>query len=611
MKIKYNPVLYILFTYICLGAYLLISFYSLQQYLSSFALADLRPVATGLLVLGLMFLVLPLLSMFRIPFFYYLFKMVHLWIVIASGLLLWLYFKFGALLTQVFNVNTPQSIATVFPVTQAEMFTPFISLIQAGITKLQTHYIQLLLVMTLVMAAVQFVMYLPSSLRYVYYTHISPLRYSFKHILVSLLLFVPVLFVLNLYLKSDSSLNPHLESLLASADATVNESDNAFYPLLGLWLPEVPNRIAYGKQWVSDYHNMLARASNPQDRTAYARLNLSGMKKADQGAINQLYVQWLQSNTAEIPRAILNYKTQYQNQLDTLASVYHLKAYQNPLVFTEHSYTEFYTDYRGSFLALERLSLLSYLIKASSDVNAFRNLVSDDYYFNIRTIKASSDLRIKLLYTEKQSLIQQFLYKLLQSHSFQDPRFYSLINRLPVLTTEVLDQKLIAQKSIVLLKSQLDLARQRISDSSTPTAILLEYTFKYNKTMNCIYSRADAKYNLHNLNLASLISRPPAVTLPSALDNVVGNIICKAGIPASTQAFDIYAGETNGRMMILKAQSRLFEDKVSKANIATYLNNHSSKYYNPFTGGPLKWDRDNRQIYFEYTRDKDVVRVSL
>jgi hypothetical protein len=615
MKVKFNPVLAIFVFYICLSAYLIFSYFSFHKYLSAIEVVNLTPVAYGLLTLGSIFLALSLFSLFRIPFFHYLFKMINLWIVILNGLILWLYFEHGYMLSDMFNTDTQQSIAKTFPVTQPEMFTPIIDLIQIALISFKEHVIYIYLAITIVLAVIQIVLYMPSSLRYVYHTHISPIKYTIKHILVSLLLLAPLLFAANYYFKLDSSLNPELEKLLAETPQSVNDAENAFFPMLTLWISESPDRNAFGKQWTSEHRKMLAyfaqlnKPMKPSEYPGYRKLLLYGMNKANQAAINQLFIKQLATNDNQLAKEIDVYIKRYQTSLDTVRSLYRYQYYQNPVNYTNQSYTQFYSDYPESQLSLHRLNLLAILIEHGSDKKSFANNIMNDYIFNIRMIRNSSDPHVKLLHIEKQTVIVQFLYNLLQNPEFQNSDVYNLINTLPALIKIVIDQKLIAQKNIQLLKNQLDLANQSLANKQSSASKIIDYTFKYNKTLNCIYDQAAREYNLDNKDISAHIKRQMIGTSKSSLGNVIGNIICKASLANTTSDIYIKATEANGSIMLLKARSKLYEDAVSDVNIAAYLTNHSREYYNPFTGGALKWDRDTKQIYFEFNTGKENIEV--
>lgn len=616
MKVKFSPVLYIFVFYICLSAYLVYAYFSFQQYLSGIEVVNLAPVAYGLLIFSSIFLALSLFSILRIPLFHYLFKMFHLWIVVLSSLILFFYFKYGHMLSDMFTMDTQQSIANTFPGAQPEMFKPLINLIQTGFKYFKEHVVVYYFIITIVLVIIQIILYMPSSLRYVYYTHISPIKYTFKHILVSLLLLAPLLFGANYYFRLDSSLNPEIERLLTADQQNVKDTDNVFFPMLTIWMPDIPDRISYGKQWISEDRQMLAMFKNinkpvtPVEYPGYRKLLLGGMSKTDQAAINQLFVKRLQKNDIKLDESIYNYVKKYQTPLKLAQSFYGFQYYRNPVNYTDRSYTDFYSDYSESFLSLERLNLLASLIGHGADLRPTIKNISDDYFFNLRMIRSSSDPNVKLLYIEKQSVIVQFLYNLLQNPAFQNGAIYNYINNLPTLIKTVIDQKRIARKNILLLKNQLDLAAQHLSANQSPTAKIIEYTYKYNKTLNCIYSHAERAYNLDNQEISDYIKRQKSVILKADLDNMIGNVICEAGIPHVKSDIYIKAVETNGRIMILKGRSKLYEDKINEVNIGSFLTNHSDKYYNPFTGEALKWDRDANQIYFKYNTGKENVKVS-
>lgn len=616
MKVKLSPVLSIFIIYICLSAYLIFSYFNLQQRLSGVGVVNLTPVAYGLLILGSVFLALSLFSLFRIPIFHYLFKMLHLWVVIVSGLILWFYFKHGNMLSNMFNTDTQQSIAKNFQVAQPDLFIPLFSLIQHALINFREHVIYLYFALTIILAIVQLILYMPASLRYVYHTHISPVKYTIKHIFVSVLLLVPLLYAANYFFKLDYSLNPDLENLLADKQHDIKDTDNVFFPILTLWLSDLSDSIAYGNQWMTehkrmlDYFQKLNKPVNPLEYPGYRKLLLSGMSKEDQAVINQLYIKRLLKNEPEIEADILSYANKYQTPLKMTRSFYDYGNYKNPVNYTDRSYTEFYSDYTESLLSLQRLYLLDSLIKHRANVKALIKDISDDYMYNIRMIRTSTDPHVKLLHIKKEIIIAQFLYNLLQHPEFQHDQIYHFISQLPFLVKEVTDQKLIAQKNILLVKHQLDLANQTLTSSQSNPAKIIDYTFKYNKTLNCIYAHATAEYNLDDREISLHLKRQKTDTSKASLDNVIGNIICNANISSGENDIYVRAVEANGGLMILKARSKLYEDKINDLNVAAYLTNRSGDYFNPFTGAALQWDRDAKQIYFEYNDGIHNVKIS-
>jgi hypothetical protein len=236
--------------------------------------------------------------------------------------------------------------------------------------------------------------------------------------------------------------------------------------------------------------------------------------------------------------------------------------------------------------------------------------MSDEYFYNINIIRSSNDPNVKLVNIEKQTIIVQFLYNLLHDTKFQNKNIYTFIDKMPVLSKVVMSQNPIARKNINLVKSQIDTAMRSLANKQSPSARIIDYAFKYNKTMNCIYEHAKREYNLDDQKISVHIDRQRLGISKSSLGNVIGNIICKASIPGGRRDNYIKAIETNGRIMILKARSKLFEEGINDVNIGAYLTNHSGKYYNPFTAGALKWDREARHIYFEYNNGRENVKVS-
>lgn len=615
MKIKQNPVLYIFTFYICISAYLIFAFFSFQQNLAGIRIVNLNPVAYGLLIFSSVFLALSVLSLLRIPIFHYLFKMVHLWLIILFSSILFLYFKYGYMLNDVVNASLPQKIAEIFPGTQAAIFKPLVDLTHDALLALSSRRVIILIsVVTIVLAVIQIILYMPSSLRYVYYTHISPIKYTLKHIFISLLLFIPLLFVTNYLFKLDTNLNPKLENILNQKQQNVKDNENAFFTMLTLWMPDVPDRIAYGKSWLAAFKKTLpyfANHNTPVNSSEYAshpKLVLGGMSKEDQAAINQFYIQRLQNDNDKLDKEIANYILKYQQALQ-LARSFHKMNYQNPINYTDLNYTNFYSDYAGSFLSLLRLNLLEALIDHATDPGFLVKTISTNYFFNLIMIRNSKDPNVKLLYIEKQAVIAQFLYNLLNNPKFQNQNIYDLIDHLPILVKVVVDQKLIAKNKLQLLGNELAQANKKLSRAQSVTADFIKYTYKYNKTLNCIFGRAQNKYNLNDQDISDYI-RQNAASTKASLNNVIGNIICKTSMPDNGDDIFIKSVETNGKIMILKARNKIFENKVNIVNVGSFLNNHSGKYYNPFSGRALKWNRDTHEIYFEYNNGKRTVKVN-
>lgn len=616
MKIKLSPVQFIFILYICLSSYLIFSYFGLQQFLSRIDVVNLIPIAYAVLIVGATLLTLSLFSLFRIPFFHYLFKMFHLWIVILFGFILWLYFQYGYMLSDLFNAETQQSIAKTFPVTKPDMFNPLINLIQVVLNHVKAHAINVYMPIAIALVVIQIILYMPSSLRYVYHTHISPIKYTLKHVFLSVLLLSPLLFAANYYVKLDDSLNPRLEALLSIKQVNIKDADNAFFPILALWTPGIADRVAYGKQWLAKDKKMLAyfhkfnKPVKPLEYPAYRELALGGMSKPDRAAINQLYVQRLLAKDPKTEEQLSNFAQKYQAPLQICQSLPQYQHYINPINYTSSSFTGFYNDFAESFLSLQRLDLAELLIQHGSDINDLVKSISGVYSFNLRMIRTSSDSNVKLLFIKNQIVVVQFLYNLLQSPEYQNETLYGFINNMPLLIKTVVGQKPIAQKNILLLKQQLDTAIKSLAGKESPIKQITDYTFKYNKTMNCIFDEATRKYNLDNLDVSAYIKRQKTVLPKAEIDNAIGNIICRASTPVVVSDPYIKAIETNGRIMMLKARSKLFEEKINEVNYDAYLTNHGDKYFNPFTERALKWDSSAKQIYFQYNNGKENVKVS-
>lgn len=616
MKFKFNPVQYIFIFYIAISSYLIFSYFSFQQYFKAVQVLNLSPIAYGLLIISSIVLALSLFSLFRIPIFHYLFKMVNLWIIILFGSILYLFFTYRHILTDVINPNAPHKIAEFFPGIQPDTFKPVIDTIQNGLNTLDNRVIMLLLIITVILAIIQIILYLPTSLRYVYFTHVSPFKYTLKHVLVSVLLFAILIFTGNYLFKMDTSLNLNLKNLLSQKQQSVPDSENLFYPMLTMWMPDIPNRIGYGKSWLSGFKNMLANnknnnmPTNPATLPDYQKLVLGGMNKQDQAAINQLYIMRLVNDDNKVDKEITKYIEKYRAPLQTVHSIYNYKRYQNPITYTVLSYTNYYRNYYGSFLSLQRLNLLQDLINHSTDIELMVKNIRDNYYFNLKVIRHSNDPKVKLLHLEKQAIITQFLYNLLNKPKFQNKNIYHLIDHLPFLAKNGMSQALIAKKVLQLVNTELVQANKNLLRARSNTANFIKYTYKYGKTLNCVFDRATDKYNLGNQNISAYINRPNTSSAKASLDNMIGNAICKTSIADTDDNIFIKSVEINGRIMILKSRKSILENNIKIFNVDSYLNNHSEKFHNPFSGMPLKWDRDTHQIYFEYNNGGEKVKVS-
>ena len=617
MKIKFSPVVSVFVLYLILGSYLIFTYFNLSQSLALIEIIDLAPIAYAVLTLAAILLTLSLFSLFRIPFFHYLFKMVHLWMLILAGLLWWLYHEYGYLLSEMFSADTQQSIAHAFPVTEPGMFQPLLDLSQHSLTRFREKYVYLLLAVAIVLGVLQVVLYLPSSLRYVYHTHISPLGYTIKHILVSVLLLAPLLLLANFLLKLDAGINPNLAGFLAKVPAEMQVSENAFYPLLTVWLSELDDKSAAGQQWFKEHQQMVAyftknnKLVKSREYPQYRKLNLSGMDKSDQAGINQLFVQRLSTHTPEQEKAVLSYAQRYQMPLQAMQKLRAYKQYQNPIDYLEDSHTEYFKDYSGSFLALHRLSLLVSLIgHATGDQVLIKHIMSD-YSFNHMIIRNSSDPEVKLLHIKKQTITAELIYSLLQDPGFQNDGMYKLVNSMPALAGEVIDHSNIARKKVKLIKTQIDQGNEQAATLRAAAAYIFDYTFKYHKTLNCIYNDAVRTYNLDGKDPLAHIRSQASTNPKPGMDNLIGNIICLASIPASDSRYYTNAVEASGKLIILKARSKMLEQGIRDININAFLTNNSTYFYNPFTGGALNWDRDARQIFFEYNDGQAMVRISL
>jgi hypothetical protein len=615
MKLKLNLLVSVLVLYLLLGGYLIYSYFDFRQYLADFELIDLTPLAQIMLAFSISLFALALFSIFRIPFFHYLFKMLNLWIVIITGAIVGLFFRYSSELWDTFSAGTQQSLATAFPVSNAAIFKPLMVFAQTTLNAFKEKYLYVLLGVVIAVSLVQLVLYLPSSLRYVYHTHISPFKYIIKHIFVSVVVLTAVLFAANLYVKLDSGINPQLESLLAAEPEPVNESENAFYPMLTIWAPNVDDRNAAGRQWVSEYQAMLAyfrkqnRPVKPAEYPHFRKINLPGINPDDQAAINQIYIKRLTGSGSKFESEIKKYAERYKKPLAVVRSMEKYKKYQNPIKNTDVSYTEYFEQHNVSLLSLHRLNLLVSLIEHNSENRALTRNIFADYFFNLLVIKNSSDPVTKMFYLEKQSIIVEFLYTVLLDPAYQNSDFYKLIEYIPILDEESLDFRKVARDKILFFKKQLDSRQAYAGKGSSAAKYILEYTFKYNKTLNCIYDSVNKELNLDNKDPVAHI-KVQKVKIPKArIDNVLGDIICNVSIPEYYSEYYSKAIEVNGKILMIKALAESTEKGIRDINMHVFLNNSRDKYYNPFNAQALGWDRDARRIYFEYNNGIENIRV--
>lgn len=616
MKIKYSPVVYVCVLYLLLSAYLIFSYMDFYQYLKGIAVIDLTPIAYVMLTFSIALMVLALFSIFRIPVFHYLFKMLHLWIVIVLGMLAGLQIKYGSMLWNSLSTNAEHTIAKAFPGADPKIFQPLVDLVQTSLRQFKDHLAYILLIIAIVVIVIQVILYLPSSLRYVYHTHISPFRYTLKHVFVSTIILAILLFSANFYMKLDSGVNPKLESLLALETKPVNDKANAFYPMLTIWMPDVADRTAAGKQWVMDYREMLAyfRKQNKPVKIAaypkYRKIYFQGMSPADQAEINQIYIRRLREKNYKTGKDIQKYVERYRISLNVLHSLYAYKDYQNPLKYTGESYTDSFKNYEASLLVLHRLNLLVGLIENNEvDKSLIKNSFTD-FIFDLVVIKNSTDPANKMLFTDKLSITLDFLNTLLQDPAYQNSIIYKPIGYLPILDKAALDYSKIARSRLVYFKSQFDGYTNSVKNSSIAENVF-DYTFKYNRTLNCIYNNLNRELNLDNKMALAHLKAQQAQVLKPRLTNMIGDMICGVSTPEYESNYLIKEIEVNGKILMLKARAKALEQAVPAFNMNAFLTNNADKYYNPFTREALKWDGTNNQIYFEYNNGKKNVRVSL
>jgi len=616
MKLKLHPVIYILGIYVALGIYLIFAYFGIYQNLKSIAVVDLTPLVYVVLGLGVALLTLSFFSILRIPLFHYLLKMLNLWVVVLLAALLWLYYKYEIVIWNMVGVDSNSGIVKVFPVSNPEIFKPLTSLLQTGLNGFKLHYLHILLVAAIILAIVQVFFYLPPSLRYVYHTHISPFLYTVKHLFISIVLLAVLLFGLNFYIKLDSGVNPHLETLLASESQPVNADANAFFPLLTIWMPNVTDRATTGKAWVANYNGMIdyfSRAGKPIVASQYPKYEpteFQGMNPADRGAINKLFVERMTQMNFKPGQDINTYVKRYAYALSALRSLYAYKNYHNPIPYKGFSYTYFLKDYDASMLALHRLNLLEAMAAPKTATKSITNILFSDYFFNLMVIRNCNDPVNKMLYIKKQDITIDFINTLMRNPAYQTGAFYKLINYVPVMSEQDLDYSNIARNKMLFFKNLFN-SYENTERSSILANNIFAYAFKYNKTLNCIYANLDKELNLSNLSPTDYLKAQQSGLKKARLTNVIGDTICSVSVPEYISSDFIRAIEANGRIIMLKARSKAYENGIREINVNVFLTNNSDKYYNPFTKQALNWDRDKKQIYFVYNNGKQDVRVSL
>lgn len=616
MKIKYSPVVYVLVLYLLLSAYLIYSYTDFNQYLTGIELVDLTPVAYMMLIFSIALFVLAAFSIFRIPLFHYLFKMLHLWMVIGIGVIAGLYIKYGTLLWGAVSNNAQHDMANAFPGTDPGIFQPLIHFIQYALNQFRDKFVIIILIAAVIVAIVQVILYLPSSLRYVYHTHISPFKYIFKHIFVSVVVLAAMLVATNFYVKSDGGVNPQVESLLATKTQPVNDAENAFYPMMTVWMPDETNRTAAGKRWISEYGQMVADSGKSgktmklTENPFIRKYNSQTMNPLDREEINQIYIKRLRERNYTLGQDVLKYAERYRISLGVVQSLFAYKKYQNPVKYTGKSYTGYFNGYVESLLALHRLNLLVGLIENNEENKLLIKNTFPDYLFDLMAIKNATDPVNKMLFIDKISITMDFLNTLLHDPAYQNSTILKPIELLPVLDKEMLDYSNMARARLLFYKKQFD-SYTIAAKSSAVTQNVLDYSFKYNKTLNCIYANLNKELNLDNKTpLAHLEAQKTGVTKPR-LVNVAGDIICNVSTPEYESTYFTREVETNGRILMLKARAKALEKGISEFNMTAFLTNNSDKYYNPFTREALKWDSTSKQVYFEYNNGKNNVRVSL
>jgi hypothetical protein len=617
MNIKYSPLLYILVFYLLLCGYLFLAYTDFHQYLASVDAVDLVPLAYIVLGTSITLFILAAFSLLRIPVFHYLFNMLHLWLLLLAGGLLYSYITYEIHIAVAFDSDIDTLLSEHRLAINAMVFSPLVYLVDSVLALFRGMAGKILFAVVILGVLIQLMLYMPVTLRYIYHTDFSSLRYAIKHVFVSLVLLAPLLFAANVYLQRDDNPASEMAALLQAKPAPVADSDNAFYPMLTLWSTGDGELSAAGRQWLAEFNQMMAWFEKhkqpvvPANYPGIDRLRLGGMIADDRAAINQLYIKRLYSDGTPSSRAISQYGKKYNSALNSLAAIHTFRKYANPLPYNGISHTHFYQDYQPSHLALHRLYLLMILLAYEAKPDQLVTEIGKDMQLNQLVIRQSNDPLVKSLFIEKQSITVELAHVLLKKDTFNSKSMHNLIAKLPVPDFDAINTRYIAHTELGYMDRQLKTIRSFAVRSELINENVIDYVFKPNRTLNCIYADLAKVLNLQGKSLQDYLASQGRVMRKASLINIVGDAICISYAQKHVGIDTEKLIELKGKLIILRARSAARKSGIPDLNMTAFLNNNQGKYANPVTGEALKWDRETRRIYFEFTVDNKKTRVAL
>ncbi len=617
MNIKYSPLLYILVFYQLLCGYLFFAYTDFHQYLVGVETVDLAPLAYMVLGTSIMLFILAAFSLLRIPVFHYLFNMLHLWLLLLAGGVLYLYITYEIRIAVTFDSDIEKLLSEHRLAINATVFSPLVYLVDSVLALFRGMAGKILFAVVILGSVIQGMLYMPATLRYIYHTDFSSLRYAIKHIFFSLVLLAPLLLAANYYLQRDDNPEPEMAALLQAKPAPVADSENAFYPMLTLWSMGNGELSAAGRQWLAEFNQMIAWFEKHKQPVVLAnypridRLRLGGINVNDRAAINQLYIKRLYSDSTPSSRGISQYGKKYNSALKSLAAIHTFRKYANPLQYNGISYTRFYQDYRQSHLSLHRLYLLMILLAYEAKPDQLITEIGKDLQLNQLVIGQSNDPEVKALFIEKQSITVEFAHVLLKNDAYNNKSMHQMITRLPVPNFNAINMQHIAHTELDYIDRQLKTIRLLATGSQLINENVIDYVFKPNRTLNCIYTDLAKVLNLQGKSLQDYLASQGRVMRKASLINIVGDAICINYAQKHVGIDTARLIELKGKVIILRARSAARKSDIPDLNMTAFLNNNQLKYANPVTGEALKWDRETRRIYFEYTVDNQKTRVAL
>jgi len=617
MRIKYSLLIYILVFYLLLCGYLFFAYADFHQYLVSVQSVDLAPLAYLVLATSITLFILAAFSILRIPVFHYLFNMLHLWLLVLAGAILYLYITYEIHISVAFDSDIDKLLSKHRLNIDATVFSPLVYLVNSLLALFRGLEGKILFATVILGSMIQLMLYMPSSLRYIYHTDFSSLRYTIKHVFISLVLLAPLLFAANYYLQHDDNPEPEMEELLLAKPVPVADIENAFYPMLTVLSTADGEISSAGRKWVSEFNEMLTWLEKqkqpvvPDNYPHIDQLRLGGIDVNDRAAINQLYIKRLYSDSTPYNREISRYSKKYSSALNIAASLHAFRKYANPLKYNGISHTRFYQDYQQSHLSLHRLYLLTILLAYETNPDQLITEIGKDLQLNQLVIRQSNDPAVKSLFIEKQTITVEFVHVLLKKETFNRKSMHDMIARMPAPDFIAINMKNIAHKEIIYIDRQLKKIHSFSTDSQLVNEHVIDYVFKQNRTLNCIYADLAKVLNLRGKSLQEYLASQGMVVRKASLINIVGDAICISYTQNLVGIDTAKLIELKGRVIILKARNAARINGIPDLNMAAFLNNNQNKYSNPVTGEALKWDRDSGRIYFEFTVNNKKTRVAL